>query len=235
MATPTIVFPWSSAMATPSARITKVDDDSVTQVSTSCVERTNAPGIYDAAFSNPVAGDYYIIPRSAGVNQEGIGIVFNVTNTASIFYESELSELTLSDEIVEDISTKVIAGLQAIPGLTVEVTSPTDENGAIEVRQGDAYLVANNRNASIGLTGSLPLLETACSLHVFFGGNKVTYSGTITVNSSTSYTLKFPFTGTETAAMPVGTFMYEAETTYQGTTNKWTPSSGTFTVLPQIG
>lgn len=131
---------------------------------------------------------------------------------------------------------EIVAGIQAIPGFSVEVVSPIDENGAIEVRQGDSYLIINNRNISINITGTLPTLEDACSLNVFFGGNKVTYTGTVTVNTpNADYTLKFELTGAQTAAMPIGVFTYEAEVLFDGTTNEWTPSSGSFTVKPQIG
>lgn len=238
MATPTIVFPWSPGMATPSARITDISDSSITQLSVSCTERTNSPGIYEAVFNAPAAGDYYIIPRSAGVNQEGVGIVFGVTNTAETFYESELvppGEVTITEDNIDEIATGVVAAIQAIPGFTVEVTQPTNSAGAIEVRQGDSYLVVDNRNASIGLTGPLPSLESACALRVFFGGTVTSFVGSVLVVDSTHVTLKFPFTGTETAAMPAGTFTYEAEVTLAGTSNKWTPSTGSFTVLPQLG
>lgn len=156
----------------------------------------------------------------------------NSTFTEEAFENHEAIPLTAQD--IEDIAEAVVTDIQAIPGFTVEVVSPTDTNGEMEVRQGDSYLVANSRNLAIALSGSLPLLETACSLKVFFGGTVTTYTGTITVNTSTSYTLKFDLTGTQTAAMPVGTFSYEAEVTYQGTSNKWTPSTGIFTVLPQL-
>lgn len=235
MATVTIVFPWVPGLASPGARIIKTDDDTVYFDSASCTEGSNALGIYTATFTNPTAGDYYIIPYSSSSPQDGVGVVFGVTNTVTTFYESTLTQqaLTLSGDDITDIANTVVAGIQAIPGFTVEVVSPTDDSGAIEIRQGDAYLIANSRHIPIGLTGSLPSLESACSLHLIIGSTKFTYAGTVTVNSATSYTLKFELTGAQTAALPAGVFFYEAEVTYQGTSNKWTPSTGTFTIFSQ--
>lgn len=139
------------------------------------------------------------------------------------------------DSVGHSLSSFTTQQLAQLSGFTIEVISPTDSNGTIEVRQGDAYLAANSRNISIGLTGSLPSLESACTLRVFFGGTKTEYTGAITVNSATDYTLKFDLTGAQTAAMPAGVFSYEVEVTFASTTNKWTPSTGQFTVLSQIG
>lgn len=143
-------------------------------------------------------------------------------------------EATISEAAADAIAAAVVDGIQAIPGFEVSVTSPTDSTGSIEVVQGDAYLEANSRHLSITLTGSLPSLETACKYRVFFGGTVTEYTGTVQVVSATNYRLKCDLTGTQTAAMPVGTFQYEVEVTYLSTTNKWTPSRGKFIVKGQL-
>jgi hypothetical protein len=239
MATATVEFPWLTGL-TLTCRLVKRDDDITVLNSATCVEKTNAKGVYAATFSNPTAGDYFLLALSGGNPISGaIGCVFNLTNTADTFYEIDLLEPassggTLTEGDIDNITDSVVAGMQAIPGFSVEVVQPIDEDGEITVKQGDAYLVADSRHVPIAITGSLPLLEEACSLKVFFGGTTITYTGDIVVNSATSYTARIPFTGTETAAMPAGRYTYELETTFDGTTNKWTPQSGTFVVLPQV-
>lgn len=232
---PTIRFPWVPGLSVPGLNITKQDDSGVTASSDSCTEFS--PGIYDAVFAAITPGDYFIVPTSSTVEQDGIGTVFGVLNTGATFLETDLlapGTVSISSEDIENIAAQTVAGLQSIPGFTIEVVSPTDSDGEMTVRQGDAYLVVNDRHQRIALSGSLPALESACTLRVFFGGSVTSYTGDIVVNSGTSYTLRFPFTGAETAAMPVGTFTYEVEVTYDGTTNKWTPSTGNFIVQPQL-
>src|SRR3990167_6137597 len=199
MATVTIVFPWTPGLVTPSARISKIDDDSITFLSATCVEKPNGKGIYVATFTSPTAGNYYINPRSAGVDEDGVGIVF-----------------------------------------VVNVNSPVDTSGSIQIVQGDSYLDSLGNPISIGLTGSLPSLEAACLLRINFGVRTVEIEGVVIVVDSTNYTLSFDLegdvlTGVDSIGMPPGLFNYEVEVTYLGTTNKWTPSIGLCTVVGQIG
>src|SRR3990167_3871955 len=129
MATVTIVFPWTPGLVTPSARISKVDDDTVTFLSDTCIEQPNAKGIYVATFTAPTAGDYYINPRSAGVDEDGVGTVFDVTDTVSTFYESDLvppGSVTISQANIDDIAAGVVSEIQALPEFVVNVTSPVD-------------------------------------------------------------------------------------------------------------
>lgn len=136
--------------------------------------------------------------------------------------------------IVDGVSEGVISDILAIPDFSVESVSPSDDEGNHEVRQGDAYLETNSRHLRVALTGSLPLLETACKFRVFFGGTVTEYNATVEVVDSTHYFLKCDLTGTQTAAMPVGTFQFEWEVTFFGTSNKWTPSSGEIVVKGQL-
>ena len=243
MATVTIVFPWTPGLVTPSARISKIDDDSITFLSATCVEKPNGKGIYVATFTSPTAGNYYINPRSAGVDEDGVGIVFGVTDIASTFYESDLvppGNITISQNNIDDISAGVVAVIQGLPEFVVNVNSPVDTSGSIQIVQGDSYLDSLGNPISIGLTGSLPSLEAACLLRINFGVRTVEIEGVVIVVDSTNYTLSFDLegdvlTGVDSIGMPPGLFNYEVEVTYLGTTNKWTPSIGLCTVVGQIG
>jgi hypothetical protein len=234
MAIQTVVFPWEPGMTTPTARLTLQSNPSTTFNSVTCIELANAPGIYVATFSSVGTGTYYLTPIENGTPVDGVGIVHDMSDIAATFYESELvppGEATVDEDA---IAQAVVDAIQAIPGFTIEVVSSVDDTGTIQVTQGDAYLAANSRNIAIELTGSLPSIEAVCTLRVFFGGTVTEYTGSRTVNSATSITLKFDLTGVQTAAMPVGTFQYEAEVTYASTSNKWTPSTGKFIVKGQL-
>lgn len=233
---PTIRFPWVPASGIDHLLITKIGTPATTQISNSMSEVS--PGIFEAIFTTLVVdGDYYITPRIGTVNQDGVGTVFGLTNDSATYLETELlapGAVTISQGNIDDIADGVVDAIQAIPGFSVEVISPVNTRGEIEITQGDAYLVANSRNLQVGLTGALPSLESICTFRFFFGGTVVTVSGTVVVVSATNYTLKCDLTGIQTAAMPVGTFQYEVEVTYFNTTNKWTPSKGRFTVEGQL-
>jgi len=239
MATPTVLFPWETGLVL-TAGLILISDDTIIFSSASCTEKPNAKGIYAATFTSPTAGDYFIVPYLSGVALDGVGTVFSLTDTSAVFRETELlapGSVTMSQGNIDDISDGVVAAIQAIPGFSVQIISPTAEDGTIRIRQGDAYLAANSpaNPIQLSITGSLPTLEAACTLRIFTGMASVSITGTVTVVSATNYTLKFDITGTVSAALPAGLFDYEVEVTYFGTTNKWTPSSGQITVLPQIG
>lgn len=216
----------SAAVAAGDAETAAVDAATIAGQAKTAAEAAQAAA--EAITPAPTANEVALEVKSELMETDFIPAAEFFTNQPAVSVE-------LDQEAIDDISAGVVAGIQAIPGFTVEVTSPTNSNGSMEVQQGDAYLEANNRHQRITLTGSLPLIEEACTLRVFFGGSVSTYTGTRVVNSATNYTLKFDLTGVQTAAMPVGEFSYEVETTYFGTTNKWTPSKGKFTVFAQLG
>lgn len=187
------------------------------------------PGAYEIAVV-PSTANGFITGNTYAVFCEAVVSSVNPTGYVGSFILAAIR--TDIDE--EALALAVVAEIQAIPGFTVEVVSPTNETGQIEITQGDAYLEANSRNLAVTLTGSLPSLETACSFKFFFGGTVTTIAGTIETVSATNYKLKCDLTGVQTAAMPVGAFQYEVEVTYASTTNKWTPSKGKFIVKGQL-
>jgi hypothetical protein len=183
-------------------------------------------------------GNWLRVMARSDVGTAGMTTAQGEINTSGGTYDrtTDALEAPVSVDVDEAaIADEVVAAIQAIPGFTVEVVSPVDDTGEIQVTQGDAYLEANSRNISITLTGSLPSLASACKFRVFFGGTVTEYDGTVEVVTPTNYKLKCDLTGVQTAAMPVGTFQYEVEVTYASTTNKWTPSTGKFIVKGQIG
>lgn len=237
MATQTVVFPWEPGLTNPTARLTLTTNDATVFNSVTCVERTNAPGIYVATFANVGTGDYYITPREDGVDVEGVGIVHGVSNVASTFFESELvapGSVTLSEQDKEDIINGVILGIQDIPNFTLEVISPTNENGDVEIIQGDDYS-EGSRRVSAHMTGTLPDLKTPCKLRILTGGVTYEFEGAVNViTPNADYYLYFPITSEQSLTLIPGSHTHQMIVTFDTTEKDWTPFEGNFTIKPRI-
>lgn len=123
MVTPhTIVFPEDSGQ-TLITKVVKRDDDSIYYTADTVTERTNAKGIYEAAFSNLPANDY-TLHNFVGALLSSTGLVMGVVDATEVVYEQSLVLGGGGIIVLSAAASQSIASLAA---------------GVLEVKRGDTY------------------------------------------------------------------------------------------------